>query len=45
MLLSDELELVLDINQGEKRAGLKPGQTFIVPKGVRHRGIVKSRAN
>lgn len=41
VLLSGELELVLDTDQGEERAGLKPGQTFIVPRGVWHRGIVK----
>jgi mannose-6-phosphate isomerase-like protein (cupin superfamily) len=41
LLLSGELELVLDTDQGEQQASLKPGQTFIVPKGVWHRGIVK----
>jgi mannose-6-phosphate isomerase-like protein (cupin superfamily) len=41
VLLSGELELVLDTDQGEQRASLKSGQTFIVPKGVWHRGIVK----
>jgi quercetin dioxygenase-like cupin family protein len=40
-LLSGELELVLDTERGEERASLKAGQTFIVPKGVWHRGIVK----
>jgi quercetin dioxygenase-like cupin family protein len=40
-LLSGELELVLDAADGEVRAVLKPGQTFIVPKGVWHRGIVR----
>ncbi|HYR66167.1 MAG TPA: cupin domain-containing protein [Reyranella sp.] len=41
VLLSGELELVLDTERGEERASLKAGQTFIVPKGVWHRGIVK----
>ena len=41
-LLSGELELVLDTDGGEERAVLKPGETFIVPKGVWHRGIVKA---
>jgi mannose-6-phosphate isomerase-like protein (cupin superfamily) len=41
-LLSGELELVLDTGQGEERALMRPGQTFIVPKGVWHRGIVKA---
>jgi len=41
VLLAGELELVLDTDRGEQRAVLKAGQTFIVPKGVWHRGIVK----
>jgi mannose-6-phosphate isomerase-like protein (cupin superfamily) len=41
VLMSGELELVLDTDGGEQRAVLEPGQTFIVPKGVWHRGIVK----
>jgi mannose-6-phosphate isomerase-like protein (cupin superfamily) len=41
VLLSGEMELVLDTGRAEERASLKPGQTFIVPKGVWHRGIVK----
>ena len=40
-LLSGELEIVLDTDKGEQRAVLEPGQTFIVPKGIWHRGIVK----
>jgi mannose-6-phosphate isomerase-like protein (cupin superfamily) len=39
--MSGELELVLDSGEGERRAVVKPGQTFIVPRGVWHRGIVK----
>jgi mannose-6-phosphate isomerase-like protein (cupin superfamily) len=41
VLLSGELELVLDTERGEERASLKAGQAFIVPKAVWHRGIVK----
>ena len=41
-LLSGELELVLDVPGGEQRATIKPGETFIVPKGVWHRGIVRA---
>jgi mannose-6-phosphate isomerase-like protein (cupin superfamily) len=41
-LLSGALEIVLDTDQGERRAVLQPGQTFIVPKGVWHRGIVRA---
>ncbi|NQW50483.1 MAG: cupin domain-containing protein [Rhodospirillales bacterium] len=40
-LLSGEIELVLDTLGGEQRALLKPGQTFIVPRGIWHRAIVK----
>ena len=40
VLLSGEMEVVLDTASGEQRARLAPGQTFIVPKGVWHRGIV-----
>lgn len=40
VLLSGEMEVVLDTAGGEQRAKLAPGQTFIVPKGVWHRGIV-----
>ena len=39
-LLSGAMVLVLDMPGGEQRAALKPGETFIVPKGVWHRGIV-----
>ena len=41
VLLSGELEIVLDTDGGEQRAVVKSGQTFIVPAGVWHRGIVK----
>ena len=40
VLLSGEMEVVLDTAAGERRAKLAAGQTFIVPKGVWHRGIV-----
>lgn len=40
VLLSGEMEVVLDTPSGEQRAKLSPGQTFIVPRGVWHRGIV-----
>ena len=41
VLMSGELELVLDTDKGEQRAVLGSGQTFIVPRGIWHRGIVK----
>lgn len=40
-LLSGEMELVLDMQGGEQRTILKAGETFIVPSGIWHRGIVK----
>jgi mannose-6-phosphate isomerase-like protein (cupin superfamily) len=39
-LLSGELELVLDMPGGEQRATVRAGETFVVPRGVWHRGIV-----
>ena len=32
--------IVLETDGGEQRATIKPGETFIVPRGVWHRGIV-----
>jgi quercetin dioxygenase-like cupin family protein len=40
-LLSGELELVLDLPDGERRAVLTAGQTFVVPRGIWHRAIVR----
>src|SRR5262245_32826334 len=40
VLLSGELEMVLELPGGERRARMKAGETFVVPKGVWHRGIV-----
>lgn len=39
-LLSGEMVIVLDVDSGEQRTTIKAGETFIVPKGVWHRGIV-----
>src|SRR5882672_5131715 len=41
-LLSGELVIVLETDGGEQRATIMPGETFIVPKGVWHRGIVRA---
>ena len=41
VLLSGEMELVFEKGDKEERASLEAGQTFIVPKGAWHRGIVK----
>lgn len=40
-LLSGEMELVLEMEGGEQRTVLKAGETFIVPRGTWHRGIVR----
>jgi len=40
-LLSGEMELVLDLEGGEQRTVLKAGETFIVPRGIWHRALVK----
>jgi mannose-6-phosphate isomerase-like protein (cupin superfamily) len=40
-LLSGELELVLDRPAGEQRMVLKAGETFVMPRGIWHRGIVR----
>jgi mannose-6-phosphate isomerase-like protein (cupin superfamily) len=39
-LLSGDLELVLDMPGGEQRARIRSGETFVVPRGIWHRGIV-----
>ncbi|MBI2737422.1 MAG: cupin domain-containing protein [Rhodospirillales bacterium] len=39
-LLSGEMVIVLETPAGEQRATIRPGETFIVPKGLWHRGIV-----
>ena len=41
MLLSGEMELVLDKGGTEARTAVQAGQTFIVPRGIWHRAIVK----
>jgi quercetin dioxygenase-like cupin family protein len=40
-LLSGEMEMVIETESGEQRTALVPGQTFVVPQGAWHRGIVK----
>lgn len=39
-LLSGKLEIVLETDVGERRATIEAGETFIVPRGLWHRGIV-----
>jgi mannose-6-phosphate isomerase-like protein (cupin superfamily) len=41
ILLSGELELVLETRAGERRTKLKAGQSFVVPRGIWHRALVK----
>ena len=41
ILLSGEMDLVLETRSGEQRTRLKAGQTFVVPRGVWHRGLVR----
>jgi quercetin dioxygenase-like cupin family protein len=41
-LLSGEMELILDMEGGERRAVVRSGETFIVPRGVWHRAIVRA---
>jgi quercetin dioxygenase-like cupin family protein len=40
-LLSGEMELILDMEGGEQRTVLKAGETFIVPRGIWHRALVR----
>lgn len=42
VLLSGELELVIDTDAGERRNVVKAGETFVMPKGLWHRGIVRA---
>jgi mannose-6-phosphate isomerase-like protein (cupin superfamily) len=39
-LLSGKLEIVLETEAGERRHTLGAGETFVVPRGLWHRGIV-----
>jgi quercetin dioxygenase-like cupin family protein len=38
-MLSGEMDLVLETRSGERRVRLKTGQTFVVPRGIWHRGV------
>lgn len=40
-LLSGGMELILDLPGGEQRVVLTAGETFIVPRGIWHRALVK----
>jgi mannose-6-phosphate isomerase-like protein (cupin superfamily) len=45
ILLSGELQIVLELAGRTRRAALRAGQTLIVPKGAWHRAIVKKPGN
>ncbi len=38
VMLSGEMDIVLETEKGERRTKLKAGQAFVVPRGVWHRG-------
>jgi quercetin dioxygenase-like cupin family protein len=40
-LASGELELILDMDGREHRVSFRAGETFIVPKGIWHRALVR----
>jgi mannose-6-phosphate isomerase-like protein (cupin superfamily) len=41
ILLSGELEMVLETRTGPRKTRLKAGQTFVVPRNTWHRALVK----
>jgi mannose-6-phosphate isomerase-like protein (cupin superfamily) len=41
VLLSGEMDLILETKSGERRRRLKAGQTFVVPRGLWHRALVR----
>jgi mannose-6-phosphate isomerase-like protein (cupin superfamily) len=41
VMLSGEMDLVLETRSGNRRVRLKAGQTFVVPRGVWHRGLAR----
>jgi mannose-6-phosphate isomerase-like protein (cupin superfamily) len=40
-MLSGEMDLVLETRSGNRRTRLKAGETFVVPRGVWHRGLAR----
>jgi mannose-6-phosphate isomerase-like protein (cupin superfamily) len=40
-LISGELEMILEMDGGERRIPLKAGEAFIVPRGIWHRALVR----
>jgi mannose-6-phosphate isomerase-like protein (cupin superfamily) len=41
VMLSGEMDIVLETRAGERRTRLKEGQAFVVPRGVWHRGLAR----
>ena len=41
ILLSGEIDLVLESRAGERRTRLTAGRTFVVPRGTWHRAVVR----
>jgi mannose-6-phosphate isomerase-like protein (cupin superfamily) len=41
VMVSGEMDLVLETRSGNRRVRLKAGQTFVVPRGVWHRGLAR----
>ena len=41
VMLSGEMDIVLEAGKGERRTRLKEGQAFVVPRGIWHRGLAR----
>ena len=41
VMLSGEMDLVLETRSGKRRTRLRAGQTFVVPRGIWHRGLAR----
>ena len=43
ILLSGELDIVVETRRGNRKTRLKAGQTFVVPRGLWHRALVRKK--
>jgi|SRR5579872_2569520 len=41
VMLSGEMDIALQTRRGERRVRLKAGHSFVVPRGIWHRGIAR----
>ena len=41
VMLSGEMDLVIETRSSDRRGRLKAGQTFVVPRGAWHRGLAR----